>query len=139
MNRAERRRATRHKAPASPNASRTVVKRRFPQDPTERNHMDESEVTQAAMARVQAGIRAMASGDEAGALRQVNDASDGEARWMAASLLSALKDSVEACLGGDVNKARRVLLAAAEGMNEDIVVTGAAVVIDEIFRREGWS
>ena len=100
--------------------------------------MDESELAMAGMARAQAAIRAIANGDDVEVLRIINEASEGESRWMAGNLLSALSETFDAFTKHDAAQTKHLLLLAAEGMNEDIAETGAAVAVEEMFRREGW-
>lgn len=101
--------------------------------------MDESETAMAGIGNLQSCIRAMATGDNAAALSIVNSVSSREARWMLASALSALRAMVEGYERDDVAAVRDRLLTFADGMAEDVVTNGAAVLLDEIARREGLS
>lgn len=82
-------------------------------------------------------LRAFANDDSQETLRLLNDTSDGEAHWVAMHAVVLLRQQLEARAKGNKVKARRLLYAAATGMDADAMSVGLEVVIDDYTKREG--
>lgn len=77
-------------------------------------------------------IRAIAIDGDEGALAVLNRLSHPEAVWAAATLLSALRESVAARVGDKRHKVARALLDSADrSEREDIVLTQVQLILDE--------
>ena len=79
-------------------------------------------------------IRAIAAGDEAGALDILNSSTLPEARWGAAYLLVTLRQAALAQHKGNARKACQQLLQVANGAAEDAVMTGVRLAARDVER-----
>lgn len=82
----------------------------------------------------QRALAAIAEGDEAGALAEINAADLGEARWCAAMFLSCLKQTAAAVVGPSASRQRKFLRSATRAVGSDIEFTKAQLVIHDALR-----